>query len=85
MSFFLKVPKLFISFPWDNTLVRMTEHKLALGEEVVEEYTLGEGEGHSMVVDRSSYSSEHKLVGTVGEGLLGGRGSRVFREVPLVP
>lgn len=63
----------------------MLEHKLALGVEVVEGYTLGEVAEHNMVEDRSSYSGECRSVDREEEVVLEGRGSRVIREVPLVP
>ena len=75
---------MFISFPWDSMLVRMTEHKLASGEGVVVEYTLGE-EGCSIVVDKFSYSSGYKQEGTEGVEVLEDRGILVRQVVPLVP
>ena len=65
-------------------LVRMTEHKLASGEGVVVEYTLGE-EGCSIVVGKFSYSSGYKQEGTEGVEVLEDRGILVHRVVPLVP
>lgn len=64
-------------------LVHMTEHKLALeGEVVEEEGRQEEGVVCNIVVDRFSYSSEYTRVGTVEEEVLGDQGNR---EIPLVP
>ena len=65
-------------------LVRMTEHKLASGEGVVVEYTLGE-EGCSIVVGKFSYSSGYKQEGTEGVEVPEDRGILVHRVVPWVP
>lgn len=72
---------MFIFFPWDSMLVHTMEHKLALGEGVVEEETLVGVEEYSTAVDRSSYSSEYIRADRVGEVVLEDRGSRV---IPLV-
>ena len=67
-------------------LVHMTEHKLALGEEVVgEEEPLVEGVVYNTVEDRFSYSSEYTRAGKVGAEVLGDQGILGLPSDPWVP